>query len=482
MRALILLHRWLGVAFCLLFAMWFASGIVIHFVPFPVLSETDRMAGLALLDVAGADHGPAEAARTSGLSNVSRVTLLQRSDGPVYLIADSERLAALHAADLSKAALYSPQLALWIAKDYAEHRQWDAAAARVAALSAYDQWTVAGNFDHHRPLYRITLNDALGTELYVSSTTGEVVLGTALRQRIWNYVGSVAHWLYPTTLRRHPTVWNGVLWWLSLAALIGASAGAVIGTVRFGSGDSRFGSPYRGWQALHHWLGLCCMLFVLTWIFSGWLSMDDGLLFSTGKPTASEIAAVAGEPDWRALPDDELRHLGPHTVEAEWFAFNGQIYRRERTALGAQRLAVAGSQADAALSAREFLSSMEVDELASRLGRKCSPAFVAGSDDAYASASVMPGAPIFRLVCGDDWFHIDASNGTLVEKLDSSRRAYRWLFTALHTLDFHVLTVRPALRTILIVVLCGCGFVFSVTGIVIAWRRLLTCFRSPDQR
>src|ERR1700743_3032579 len=39
MRALATLHRWWGVAFCLLFAMWFASGIVMHFVPFPARSE-----------------------------------------------------------------------------------------------------------------------------------------------------------------------------------------------------------------------------------------------------------------------------------------------------------------------------------------------------------------------------------------------------------------------------------------------------------
>ncbi len=50
MRALILLHRWLGVAFCLLFAMWFATGIVMHFVPFPALTETERFAGLAPID------------------------------------------------------------------------------------------------------------------------------------------------------------------------------------------------------------------------------------------------------------------------------------------------------------------------------------------------------------------------------------------------------------------------------------------------
>jgi hypothetical protein len=39
MRLLTWLHRWWGILFCLLFAMWFASGIVMHFVPFPVRSE-----------------------------------------------------------------------------------------------------------------------------------------------------------------------------------------------------------------------------------------------------------------------------------------------------------------------------------------------------------------------------------------------------------------------------------------------------------
>ena len=47
MRALVLLHRWLGVAFGLLFAMWFVTGIVMHFVPFPALTETERVEGLA---------------------------------------------------------------------------------------------------------------------------------------------------------------------------------------------------------------------------------------------------------------------------------------------------------------------------------------------------------------------------------------------------------------------------------------------------
>lgn len=47
MGTIVLSHRWLGIAFCLLFAMWFASGIVMHFVPFPSLTEVERLAGLA---------------------------------------------------------------------------------------------------------------------------------------------------------------------------------------------------------------------------------------------------------------------------------------------------------------------------------------------------------------------------------------------------------------------------------------------------
>ena len=42
----------------------------------------------------------------------------------------------------------------------------------------YDQWTVPNGLDPHRPLYRIALNDGQDTELYVSSTTGEVVRDT----------------------------------------------------------------------------------------------------------------------------------------------------------------------------------------------------------------------------------------------------------------------------------------------------------------
>jgi hypothetical protein len=193
MRFLITIHRWWGVTFCLLFAMWFASGIVIHFVPFPARREQPVPLGMDL----------------------SRATIDQVN---------------------------------------------------------YDQWSVAGVFNVDRPLKRITLNDVVGTEIYISAASGNVVLTTTRNERLLNYPGSIAHWLYPTELRHHAKAWSSMMWWLSLLATIGAALGVFLGLVRLFTGP-----VYRGLQRWHHICGLIAAPFLLCWIFSGFLSMNDGL-------------------------------------------------------------------------------------------------------------------------------------------------------------------------------------------------------------
>jgi len=223
MRILVTLHRWWGVAFCLLFAMWFASGIVMHFVPFPARSETTRFA----VSGAGGNHG-----------------------------------------------IRSEQDALGVAAAAARSRALDPSHASVAPID-HDQWTVAGDYDSDRPLYRVAVDDDAGTEIYVSSTRGEIVLVTTQNMRLANYFGSIAHWIYPTALRHRTELWSTLMWWLSLVATIGASVGVIIGLVGLGTG-----AAYQGLQRWHHVLGLIFAPFLLCWIFSGFLSMNDGWPFS----------------------------------------------------------------------------------------------------------------------------------------------------------------------------------------------------------
>lgn len=469
MRALILLHRWLGVSFCLLFAMWFSTGIVMHFVPFPALSEAERIDGLTPIDPSQSPHGLAAAVNASGIKDATRVRLLQRGDGPVYVVTGRSGVSAVRADDLSNAAVKSAPLALTIAEATARQRGLNMSQMAFADVGDYDQWTVPNGFDRHRPLYRVALNDDAGTELYLSSVSGEVVLDTTRRERAWNYVGSVTHWIYPTLLRRNHGAWDVTVWSLSLVALIAAFSGSILGIFRTKITRRRIVSPYSGWQKWHRLLGLACLTFVLTWIFSGWLSMDHGRLFSTGKLSAAETAAIADAPAWESLSTQGAQSISADAREVEWFVFNRKFYRRDRIGLDTQLLVPLD---DGSSPRREFLDPAEIGAFVERLASGCSGPVIVHADDDYPVAASLPKAPVYRSVCGSTWFHVDGAGGAILERLDPSRRAYRWFYSALHTMDFPALSARPALRSALIVTLCGFGLLFSLTGIVIGWRRL----------
>ncbi|MGY4235667.1 putative iron-regulated membrane protein [Bradyrhizobium sp. USDA 4449] len=475
MGAIVLLHRWLGIAFCLLFAMWFASGIVMHFVPFPSLTEAERFAGLAPVERTGPIMAVADAVAASGIAEATRVRLIQRSDGPVYVVSGPSHLRAVRASDGADASVESADLALAIARDHARSRGLDAVHAVVVARADYDQWSVPNGLDRHRPLFRITLGDAAGTEVYVSSRAGEVVLDTTRRERGWNLVGSVLHWIYPTVLRSNWALWDQMVSSMSLMALIAAMSGAVLGILRIRIHRDRthgrlIPSPYRGWHALHHVVGLLSTVFLLTWIFSGWLSMDHGRLFSRGHLTAAEVGLANAGPDWRAAPTLDRQPLSTPAREVEWFAFNGSVYRRDRIGLGRQSLIKPGEPARYRQTA--FLDGRDVLNLTERLAAGCGvPSILADNDD-YPARSAVPGAPVYRSRCGGLWFDIDGADGSILQRLDASRRAYRWAYGALHTFDFPILMAHPRVRDVLIVGLCALGLLFSVTGIVIGWRRL----------
>ncbi|WP_439374447.1 PepSY domain-containing protein [Bradyrhizobium sp. DASA03120] len=470
MGAIVLLHRWLGIAFCLLFAMWFASGIVMHFVPFPSLTEAERMAGLSLVDRGEVRISVADAVAASGITDATRLRLIQRSDGPVYIVSGPSHLRALRATDAQDGSVRSPEVALAIVLAHARQRGLDATRATVVAYADHDQWSVPNGFDRHRPLLRVDLGDAAGTEVYVSSRTGEVVLDTTRRERGWNLAGSVLHWIYPTVLRSNWALWDGVVWTLSLLALIAALLGAVLGILRVKTRGRRLASPYRGWHALHHVIGLVATVFVLTWIFSGWLSMDHGRLFSRGQLTSAEAGVIDASPDWTAAPSPDRKPLSLPAREVEWFAFDGTVHRRERIDLDKQVVVRPDGRESEGLGAQAIASMM------TKLATGCAAPSVLGGNDDYPAQSIVPGASVYRSRCGDAWFDIDAADGRVLQRLDASRRAYRWAYGALHTLDFPILIAHPRLRDVLIVGLCALGLVFSITGIVIGWRRLRFSF------
>ena len=476
LRALVLIHRYFGIAMCLLFAMWFASGIVMLFVPYPALTPAERFHGLTLLELSKCCVSPAAAYAKSGLTEPpERMRLMMVLDRPVFQLHPWDGAIVSVFADTGDLMPgLGAQQAVSVARAFGSH-----AGVSHLKLSDYDQWTVPNGLDAYRPFHRVALNDADGAELYVSQRTGEVMRDTTAFERRWNYVGSVVHWIYPTVLRKDWAMWDRVVWYGSLIGIAGALTGIVLGITRlrfrkpYPSGRH---SPFRGWMYWHHILGIGCSLFVLTWIFSGWLSMDHGRLFAKPDATRIERERFMGgpfKPERFAMPSLSAEMVG--VKEIEFIQIAGEAFYRVRIDAERQRVVAAtenskggsewaqSSLTRAAQSVFDSVRLLGVDRL--------------DGNDAYHYTTDASTPPVMLRIRFDDaaktWLHIDPASGVIVEKVDASRRLYRWLFNGLHRLDFPFLAERPTLRRTCVVALCALGFVFSVTGTVIAYRRLL---------
>ena len=337
-------------------------------------------------------------------------------------------------------------------------------------LVEYDQWIVHQRFDSLRPLWRAELLDDKGTHLYVSSRTGEIVQRTHRTQRFMNYFGAVAHWIYPTVLRKHWALWDQVVWYLALFSAVCAISGVYLGVSRWvevrrtGRGVL---SRFRGWLRWHHVLGLFFGVLVVSWIVSGWLSMDHGRLFSVPTPTAEQLSALRGVSLREATGSVSTVRLSSYRSARELtiHAFGGRaviVARNEHGALGAPAL-VPESVASVVESAFPHVPVASYGTV---------PA-----GDTYTSLREggLPTGAI-RVVLddpGETWLHIDNRSGEILSVIDRSRRVYRWAFNGLHSLDIPGLVDRRPLWDAVMLTLLIAGLAVSGTGVVIGFRRAI---------
>jgi len=473
-RLLARLHRWLGVGFCLLLAMWFGSGFVMMFVPFPALSEGARLAAAPPLRLAAVALAPATAVQ--GLP-VARLRLVQTLERPRYLATLDDGSVRVIAADGGPApAPLDAAGAARVAQQFAQRP-----VRAVSASFEHDQWVVHGRFDAARPFYRVALADGPGTELTVSARLGQVLQRTTRFERGWNYVGAVAHWIYPTVLRKHHAAWDGVVWWLALGALAATLTGYLLGLLRWARlrRSGRPGvSPFRGWLRWHHVLGLGGGLFALSWLFSGWLSMDHGRLFSLDQPPAARAALLRGAHLAAAFGGLNAHDMAPlagaRELEFIVVAGKGAILRRDADG-GASLFPVeAGRIMQPIAALPDALLLRAVQAAYAPL-----PALgIAPIDprDPYAHTRSDPLPDSARRVVLDDagatWVHVDALSGRILSQMDASRRLYRWLYSGLHGFDVPLLNAAGTLRQGLMLVALAAGLVLGVSAVVLAARRL----------
>lgn len=468
-RGLHLAHRWLGILTCLLFAAWFVSGAVMMYVGFPRLSEAERRAALPPVALDRVALTPDEALARSGLPGAPRgLALAMLDDEPVYRILEWDGARrTVSAADGRRIEALAPERARAVAT-----RHPAAAAVEDLGPVLRDQWTVPQRYDPLRPFRLLALGDPAGTRLYVSEKTGEIALDTTRRERFWNWLGAVPHWIYLTPLRARPELWRDVVLWVSGIAIAGAVSGVLLGLIRlrlrrrYAEGAV---TPYRGWAAWHHLGGLVGGTALLTFIVSGWLSMNPNRWFSSPAPERDALERYAGsaqipypfdrEAVARACPD--LREVRFSRLDGAPLVLAACGEAPPRPCCGTP----APDRAHILAAARHLIPeapSPRVERIE--------------AEDAYwyGHHEARP-LPVLRLVFADPsatWFHVDPATGEILSRMDRSARVSRWLFNGLHSLDVApLIRSRPAWDALMLGLIAG-GLVIALSGTVIGWRRL----------
>ena len=494
-KALILTHRYLGIVLSLMFVMWFVTGIgMIYSRGMPRLSPQVRLSRLSPVDLSAVRLSPSEAVERSNLDRPrGRVTLLTVNDRPAYrfgaetVFADTgEYMTEIDSTAATRIA--ARFIGLPVDRVVFERE-----------LTEPDQWTLTQS--RQLPIYKMTVDDSARTELYVSAQNAEVVQVTTRASRTLSWVSVIPHFLYFAPLRLSTNLWVKTMTWVPAATCVLAALGIVLGIVQLRK--RRPFVPYSGWMRWHHITGLVFGVLTLTWAFSGLLSMEpwawtekdeierevqqafssniqdlsvfprfDAEPWNTvlaGRiPKEIEFARVLDEPSFivRTSPDEKSLVGWPDGGHQPYFVSRDP---------DASRFVVSLS------SMKEASAPLRNEVLVGRL-KEANPGvpilestMLTGYDSYYYSRDGQAPLPVVRVKLGDPdntWVYLDPEVAQVVGQVNRQNRIERWLYNALHTLDFSVLYYNRPLWDVVVIVLSLGGTVVSTIGLFMGLKRL----------
>jgi hypothetical protein len=500
-KFLILSHRYLGIALSLLVVMWFVSGIVMMYAGgMPRLTPQLRLERLAPLDVSRVRLTPAEALERIDDGQASgRLTLLAVMDRPAYRLAGRES-ATVFADTGDVLEPLSPDQSKTVASRFMNVP--DGLVHHVGTLTQIDQWTLGQG--RQLPLHKLRVDDADGTELYVSSQSGDVTMLTTRRGRALAWVSTIPHWLYFAALRANQPLWYRIVVWTSALACVLTVLGLVVALTRFKRvRPFRLSAaiPYAGWMRWHYLTGVVFGVFTLTWAFSGLLSMEP---FAWTNATGLEVRrdVFSGGPvDWSQfgamdpIAWDRLAN-GNALKEVDFVRIQGEHYyvvRRapdERAEPRPERLHqpynVTGRVApDRLLVSAKTLEvrgePFSVDSLMARLNAALPDVpivdyqLLSEYDSYYYSRGRQTPLPVLRIRFADPaqtWVYVDPEMSQILAQVHRLNRVERWLYSGLHSLDFSFWYDRRPLWDIGMITLLLGGLASSSIGLVLGINRL----------
>ena len=482
-RALIFVHRWLGIALCLLFLLWFPSGIGMMYFPMPSVTPASRFERLPTLQASTVMVSPGEAAEKLGV-DAEDLTLSSFDGRPAYRVGGGRGGGGpvLYADTGEEQGEVPTELVQRLASTWTGQ---PVSSASVEEITEVDQWTLQTRLADLSPVFKYSWPN--GEQVYVSQSSGEVVQYTTTASRIGAYLGPIPHWFYFTPLRKHGLEWSRVVIWSSGIGTIGAIIGVVIGVWMYSpSRKYRYAGaptsiPYRGQKRWHTVFGLIFGVATVTYAFSGMLSMDPFPSFNDrvqqrrggGEPNVR--SALHGDLDPNGFeakhPKQALEQLGDLQVkEIELMAFNGEAIYLARLADGDTRVIPMRGDPRTGFDQKDIIRMVS----AAADGRMTTRV-LNQYDRYYLDRTRRLPLPVIlaESTTGQQTrYYIDPKTARIVQTYDSSNWINRWLYNGLHSLNFPWLyNYRPLWDIVVITLMLG-GTALCVTSLILAWRVL----------
>jgi hypothetical protein len=467
-KFLILVHRYLGIVLSIPIAVWFISGIaMIYARGMPSLTPELRSERLPILDTSLIRLSPLQAAEKAQIGPPDTATLTSILGRPAYRLIGAG--LAIVFADNGELMEMGPENAARAAAMFAGVAP--SSLISMGVLESHDQWSIGQR--PPLPLHKFSLNDSSRTELYVSELTGEVALITTRGSRALAWVAAIPHWFYLKALRENGPLWRRIVLWTSGLGTISALIGLVLAVVQYRRKAPHI--PYSGWLRWHYITGVVFGVFTVTFLFSGFLSMEPWYWASDGGLGAGMREALAGGPldveqFPRALPSLSLDEV----KEVEYLTIQGSPYYQLR-----------GNETESVLvSAATLQPRTEAFSSESLLERLKAPnpdteivesTMLENYDSYYYSFERKAPLPVLRVKFADPddtWFYIDPQKSEIVARATRKERLQRWIYRGFHSLDFSFWYYYRPLWDIGVIALCLGGTVLSGIGIVISWKRV----------
>jgi len=469
-KLLILVHRYLGIVFSLLFFTWFVSGIAMIYVRgMPSLTPESRLEHLQVLNSGNVRLTPAQALTKAELgAPPDAAKLLTIVNRPAYRFEIGGSFVTVFA-DNGELLDVTPDVAAETARLFTGLS--DNRVQAAGTLDNVDQWTILAR--RHLPLHKFVVEDAQGSELYVSGATGEPVVLTTRRGRRLAWISAIPHWLYFEGLRKNPWMWRQVVLWTSGPASIAALIGLVLAVIQYRRKAPHI--PYRGWLRWHYITGAIFGVLTVTWVFSGFLSVEPWYWASEGAMGGAQAAALqGGELDLRKFPSGLPVSEAAGAKEVEFLTIQGAPYYRV-TANDSVPTLVASFSMQVRGEPFSINSILELVMSPTPELKVVESTVLEDYDAYYYSFDRTAPLPVLRIKFDDPestWLYVDPRMSELVGRAHRRERVQRWIYHGFHSLDFSFWYYSRPVWDIVIVGLSLGGVLLSFIGIVIGWKRV----------